>query len=293
MSIKLKIGWTDNNVVTEGVRIYKSSTLFDVNTLPAVYVEITDGSLLYEDFNVIEGNTYFYMLSCFLSGQEVFTECFKVDAKKPSPYRGVYLIASASDIDLDIISTMSGIIAEIGEAVYTKTWGEIDNIPADAKIIIAPHLDYSNSGTNTGVQKLVEKFNAGTPVLISTYIGRATAMPNLGIGASFSDSSGSSVDILANTILSSPFNTAQSSLVIRESSYYMSGLVSPANNAQIIARSGSTVVGAILKEGVINRNNVPSPTNVAFVGFAETRTGRFLNDTGKDLLREIVRKTMR
>lgn len=82
MSIKLKIGWTDNNVITEGVRIYKSSTLFDVNTLPAIYAEIIDGSLFYEDLDVIDGQTYFYMLSCFLGEQEMLTECYEVLAQK-------------------------------------------------------------------------------------------------------------------------------------------------------------------------------------------------------------------
>lgn len=80
MSIKLKIAWVDSNVIVEGVRVYKNSTLFDTNSLPAIYAEITDGSLFYEDFDVIEGNTYFYMLSCFLGEQEVFTECFEVEA---------------------------------------------------------------------------------------------------------------------------------------------------------------------------------------------------------------------
>ncbi|WP_180110516.1 hypothetical protein [Acinetobacter sp. YH12098] len=292
-SVKIRTSWTDDNVIIEGVRIYKKQQAFDVSTRPQPLVEVTDGSLFYEDSDVVENQTYFYMLSCFLGEQEVFTECFEIQAKKTSPYRGIYLIASASTNDLDTMSMLSGIIAEIGEAVYTKTWNEIDNIPADAKIIIASHLDYTQSGTAAGVLKLVEKFNAGTPVLIAAYTASTPKMPNLGIGANFSDSSGSNVDILANTILSSPFNTAQSALVIRESSYYMSGLVSPANNAQIIARRESTVVGAILKEGVINRNNVPSPANVAFAGFAYTRIGRLLNDTGKELLREIVRKTMR
>lgn len=82
MSIKLKIGWIDNNVIVEGVRIYKSSALFDVNTLPAVYAEITDGSIFYDDFDIVEGRTYFYMLSCFLGEREVFTECYDVTTSK-------------------------------------------------------------------------------------------------------------------------------------------------------------------------------------------------------------------
>lgn len=77
MSIKIKASWTDNNVIIEGVRIYKSSASFDVNSRPAVYAEILDGSDFYEDFDVTEGQTYFYMLSCFLGEQEVFTKCYE------------------------------------------------------------------------------------------------------------------------------------------------------------------------------------------------------------------------
>lgn len=291
MSIKLKIGWADNNVIIEGVRIYKSSTLFDTNSLPAIYAEITDGSLSYEDFEVIEGNTYFYMLSCFMGEQEVFTECFEVVAEPPSPYNGVYLIGSSTDAV--ILSAVSDILSTLDVEIYIKTWAQIDDIPATAKIIIAPHFDYTKADTSTGATKLVAKFNTGIPVLISTYSNTTPTMPNLGIGANFSDSSGSSVDIAANTILSPPFNTAQSGLVIRESSYYMSGLNSPASNAQRFAQRSSHVVGAILLAGVINRNNVPSPANVAFAGFIFTDSTRKLNETGKNLFREIVNKTMR
>lgn len=79
-SVKIRTSWTDENVIVEGVRIYKSNQEFDVNSKPAPLVEIRDGAEFYEDFNVVEGLTYFYMLSCFLSEQEVFTECYEVKA---------------------------------------------------------------------------------------------------------------------------------------------------------------------------------------------------------------------
>lgn len=86
MSVKIKTSWTDNNVIIEGVRIYKSSVNFDTSSRPAVYAEILDGSEFYEDFNVTDGQTYFYMLSCFLGEQEVFTECYEVLAQKLITY---------------------------------------------------------------------------------------------------------------------------------------------------------------------------------------------------------------
>ena len=79
-SVKIRTSWVDNNVILEGVRIYKKNQSFDVNALPPPLVEITAGSEFYEDFSVAYGQTYFYMLSCFLGDQEVFTECFEVEA---------------------------------------------------------------------------------------------------------------------------------------------------------------------------------------------------------------------
>lgn len=81
-SVKLRTSWTDNNVVIEGVRIYKSNQAFTVETRPQPLVEITNGFLFYEDFDVEPGQTWYYMLSCFLAEQEVFTECFEVEIIK-------------------------------------------------------------------------------------------------------------------------------------------------------------------------------------------------------------------
>lgn len=290
MSVKIKINWDNENTVYESVRIYRADSAFTSSNLPPLLAEIIGDAYEYEDFSVTEGSTYFYTLSVKLGEQEVFTECYEVVLELPNPYDGIYIIGSASDAVP--MSMLSEIISEIGD-VYTKTWAEIDSIPETAKLIYAPHLDYRQSDTFTGVTKMVTKFNTGIPVLISIYTDSSTVMPNLGIGANFSDSSGSSIDIVANTVLGVPFDIAQSELVIRETSHYMSGIVSLANNAKRFAVRGSTVVGAILPEGAINRNNVPSPANVTFAGFAYTESTRLLNETGKNLVREIVRKTMR
>lgn len=83
-SVKIRTSWTDDNVIIEGVRIYKKQQAFDASTRPQPLVEITDSSLFYEDFDVVENQTYFYMLSCFLGEQEVFTECYSVVAEKAS-----------------------------------------------------------------------------------------------------------------------------------------------------------------------------------------------------------------
>lgn len=77
MSIKIKVTWGDNNVVSEGVRIYRSNTKFTSSNLPAVLATLTTSNE-YDDIDVVKGQIYFYMLSSFLGEQEAFTECFSV-----------------------------------------------------------------------------------------------------------------------------------------------------------------------------------------------------------------------
>lgn len=81
-SVKLRTSWTDENVIIEGVRIYKSNEEFDVETKPLPLVGLTNGEEFYEDFDVELNETVYYMLSCFLGEQEVFTECFEVNVSK-------------------------------------------------------------------------------------------------------------------------------------------------------------------------------------------------------------------
>lgn len=78
MSIKIKINWDNENVVSESVRIYRADYAFTSTTLPPLLTEIISDVYEYEDTTVIEGNTYFYMLSATLGEQEAFTECFEV-----------------------------------------------------------------------------------------------------------------------------------------------------------------------------------------------------------------------
>ena len=95
-SVKIRTSWTDENVVTEGVRIYKSNANFDVNSKPAPLAEILDGREFYEDFDVEENETVYYMLSCFLGEQEVFTECYEVVVTKQIDYVPLSLIGGVS-----------------------------------------------------------------------------------------------------------------------------------------------------------------------------------------------------
>lgn len=85
MSVKIKITWDDLNVISEGVRIYKNASAFTSNSLPAVYATVAYGVAEFEDLDVVEKQTYFYMLSSFLDEQEVFTDCSEVNTESASP----------------------------------------------------------------------------------------------------------------------------------------------------------------------------------------------------------------
>lgn len=81
MSVKIKINWNNDNVVSESVRIYRADSAFTPEGLPGLLTEIVGDVYEYEDLTAVEGRTYFYMLSAKLDEQEVFTECFDVVAQ--------------------------------------------------------------------------------------------------------------------------------------------------------------------------------------------------------------------
>lgn len=82
MSVKIKINWDNENVVSESVRIYRADSIFTSANLPPLLAEIFNDVDEYEDLAVLEGLTYYYMLSAKLGDQEVFTECFEVKVMK-------------------------------------------------------------------------------------------------------------------------------------------------------------------------------------------------------------------
>lgn len=81
MSVKIKINWDNENVVSESVQIYRADSVFTSTSLPPLLAEIFGDIYEYEDLTTVEGRTYFYMLSTKLGEQEVFTECFEFTAQ--------------------------------------------------------------------------------------------------------------------------------------------------------------------------------------------------------------------
>lgn len=95
---KVKITWENTNVISESVRIYRSDTVFDEDSLPPILEEILDPNVFeYEDLDVEEGQTWFYMLSTKLGTLEAFSDCYQVDVEgvfDPSSFMGIWITSA-------------------------------------------------------------------------------------------------------------------------------------------------------------------------------------------------------
>ena len=85
MSVKIKISWDNENVVSESVRIYRADSAFTSNNLPPLLAEIVGDVYEYEDTTTVENQVYYYMLSAKLGNQEVFTDCYEVNTELAPP----------------------------------------------------------------------------------------------------------------------------------------------------------------------------------------------------------------
>lgn len=151
-SIKIKTSWVNNNITSDGVKIYKHTESFDVTTLPVVYKEVTSSSNFYEDLDVVEGQIYFYMLSCFLGEREVFTECFQVSTSIVQSYRylRIYITANNGDTytslqEIEISSTVGGndITTPSTPASQSSYFG--DHIAVASKLVDNNFIEYQLS----------------------------------------------------------------------------------------------------------------------------------------------------
>ena len=110
MSIKIKINWDNENVVSESVRIYRADSIFTPTSLPPLLTEIVGDVYEYEDLTTVENQTYFYMLSAKLGEQEVFTECYLIEATQipPDPHFADVLLLMQFDGAAPLLDPVSG-----------------------------------------------------------------------------------------------------------------------------------------------------------------------------------------
>ena len=125
MSVKIKINWNNENVVSESVQIYRSDSLITTPT-QAMLIAILVGDVYeYDDLDVVSGQQCYYMLSTKLAEREVFTECFKVSTLTD-------LILSIVNKSMSYASTATGSISSLtipahnaGDVVllFIERWG--------------------------------------------------------------------------------------------------------------------------------------------------------------------------
>lgn len=298
MTDRLISNWDLDGFVDEQ-RYYCSTLPIDTNNPPPPKYVLDGDARSCIDTDISQGFTYHIRISSMRNGVEKFSEEKTVFVPQESQYDKVYYVGELPNISRAAI--FREIVESLGEEMVGIEWQNVASIPNDCKLILAPDMTVGDGYFHpTYLTSLMSKFNAGIPVLISANAGYPGQLPetfpsNLGIASKFADISASnSIDVVENIMLPAPYSTAQSNLVIKQSSYYISGLSSVAANAHIFARKGSVCAGAILLKDAINKNGVPSPANVAFAGFAFTNPpSQLLNGTGKDLLKEVIMRTMR
>lgn len=134
--IKVKLSWKVPNLIEEGYRVYRSESPMDINDMPDAIIELPKNTTKYDDYNVIEGNFYYYRVSCFIPDYEVFSKEVMVEAKSWSDQ-----IALLSGNELVIKSL------ESGQLIYTESF--TSNFTNDDYVMYFPDGNYIFTNQNT------------------------------------------------------------------------------------------------------------------------------------------------
>ena len=79
----IRLTWSDQNLAEDGHRIYRSLTSMaglDVSQLPAPVVELGPDVELWDDPDVVEGETYYYRVGAFVGGVEMVSDELVIEA---------------------------------------------------------------------------------------------------------------------------------------------------------------------------------------------------------------------
>lgn len=111
METRVILRWIDSNEIEKGFRIYKSSSSIPIDNLPEPVETLSVNSTEYFDYDVIDGNTYYYRVGAFIDDfEEVSDE--------------VSVVATASTIEVnDIFADGSA----IGTFNYENNLSDVDN----------------------------------------------------------------------------------------------------------------------------------------------------------------------
>lgn len=146
MSVKIKINWDNENVVSESVRIYRADSPFTSTNLPPLLAEIIGDVYEYEDSRVVENEKYFYMLSAKLDDQEAFSECFEVVASKDD----VPIIVSIdSELTIKSNTLRASFYSKTGDYIYLHDTSVTARVEFKKHATLTAFGDYQTSAVNT------------------------------------------------------------------------------------------------------------------------------------------------
>lgn len=76
--MKAQLTWNDENYGTQGFNVYRSATPIDPESLPSPWATLGPEARIYEDTTVVESETYYYMVTALVDGEEPATGNFEV-----------------------------------------------------------------------------------------------------------------------------------------------------------------------------------------------------------------------
>ena len=74
MSGGIKLQWRDRNYAEESHRIYRSDTPMSLSSMPTPIATLTNNVTEYIDYDVIEGNTYYYRIGAVRGADEAISD---------------------------------------------------------------------------------------------------------------------------------------------------------------------------------------------------------------------------
>ena len=83
---KVALTWDDTNNIETGYKIYRSNSPMDIEDMPLELVVLDKDQSNYIDYDVIDGNQYYYRIGAFTPVDEEFSEEVVVTATGTSEH---------------------------------------------------------------------------------------------------------------------------------------------------------------------------------------------------------------
>lgn len=292
MTNRIELKWNLDYVVDEQ-RYYCSETPIDIENLPLPKAVLPGDARTYTDPSIELEKKYYVRIGSVKNNIEKLSDEMLINIS--SFIRKMYFIGIDDATIASREDTFRGIAESLEMQFIPLTFSNMLTIEPDG-LLILPSIALP-SAIDGWYEKLAELHGNGAPVLLFSYsTGGNTVSRNalyvIGFAQNFGDAgNNSSFDFMINDLLDSPFNE-NLPLTLRTTNYYTSNAVGLSPNAIQFCKVGLNITGAVLKQGAVNIRGQINAATIVFcsaVYFAPSE-GRNLNDTGLQLLTQIVSK---